>query len=754
MSTVWLFEKPSQANDVATAVGIIGKRNGCIETKLGIFTWGFGHLLEQLQPDDYDAAHKAWRLDTLPIVPERWRVRPASARAGQLKIVCELIKAASEVVIATDADREGECIGREILDHAKYRGPTKRLWLSALDPVSVRRAVGALRDGKSTAPLYWAAQARSRADWLVGMNLTRAATLIAQAGGAQGVRSVGRVQTPTLALVVRRDAEIAAFVPRDYFEIEADVNASGQSLVMKYAPGGENRLFERATAEEIAQRVIGAEGPLQVQTERKRQSPPKLMSLKDLQKACSKKFGFGADKTLEVAQSLYETHKILSYPRSDCSYMPNEQEADVGPILTHLAQLDVLGGPAQKAAAQPVVRKSVFDSSKTTAHHAIVPTLVPARLDALSPDERRVYLLVAQHYIASLSPDYVYDETKAALDANGIPLTAVGRTPITAGWKSVFGNQKDDEDDDKASLPSIPNGTRSQVMTARVEGKRTEPPKQYTEGTLIDDMNSIAKFCTDPRVKARLKETSGIGTSATQGNIIKTLRDRSFIAPVGKNTIVSTPAGRALIGFLPDELCDPALTALWEDRLSELAEGKLPEAAREEFVDRVLQQVNRLLGEMRTAPAPDMSGEAGSNGRSARSTRSPAANRGGGRSRGSAPAKRVESDRTSTARDGAPTDKMLAYAQKIAESRGLKKPPDSIRTSFEACRKFIDEHGTELTKQRESGRPSDRQLQFAQNLANRMGLALPAGCFTSSDDCRRFIDVHNPGTASRGPTRR
>lgn len=752
MTTVWICEKPSQARDIAAVLGEIAgeKIEGAIRTSAGIVTWASGHLLEQWQPEKYNAALERWSLDALPIVPDVWRnsVVPSKlgmpSKAHQLRVICDLVKESSQVVIATDADREGEAIGREILDHAKYRGPIKRLWLSALDPESVKRAVASLRDGATTAPLYWAAQARSRADWLVGMNLTRAATVIAKSAGAQGVRSVGRVQTPTLALVVRRDAEIESFVSRDYFEIEADVDASGTPVTLRHAPEAEARIFDRAVAEKLAQQVIGATGPLKVEVERKRQAPPPLFSLKALQKACNKRFGFGADKTLEVAQSLYETHKVLSYPRSDCGYMPAEQAADIPAILAHLSRVDGIGKAATAASGSPVIRKSVWDSAKITAHHAIVPTLTPVQLSSLSNDERRVYLLVAQQYVASLSPDYIYDHTHVLMMANDVPLSATHNAPVSLGWKLVL----DDDESEKptTSLQGLVDGVGGRVMTARVEGKATQPPARYTEGTLLEDMSAIAKFCTDPRVKARLKETSGIGTPATQANIIKTLRERGFIAPLARNAIVSTPAGRALISFLPPAISDPALTALWEDRLSEIAEGRLTEAARDEFVDRAVQQVRSLLATLTAAPLPDMSGDAGSSGREARAS----ARRGGGPARGG---QRSGGGSGGGRGDGVPTARMLAYAESIATSKGLKAPPASIKGSFEACKKWIDEHGAELAQQRESGKPSQSQLDYAQKIANKMGMLLPNGCFSSRDECSRFIDTHSTNAGRGHPGR-
>lgn len=508
-----------------------------------------------------------------------------------------LLKDATELVIATDADREGEMIAREVLEQFSYRGLIQRLWLSALDTESVKRALAKLRPGRETEPLYRAALARSRADWLVGLNLTRAATVAL--GNGSDVLSVGRVQTPTLALVVRRDELIENFKPRDFYELVAEVAAGTHRLTLRHAPAEEGRLYERAAAEGLAARAQGARGPLVVVSERKHQAPPRLFDLLKLQGAANKHWGWSAQKTLDVAQALYEIHKATSYPRTDCPYLPNEQEADVPSILRHLAGVDDLATHAR--IETPEIRKSVFNTKKITAHHAIIPTTAPAPWSAMNEDERALYLLIARHYLAALHPDHEYQETRISINANGVPFKTTGRVPLVAGWKVVFGADVDDEDDkDKEATPTLPpvqDGEAAEATRVTVDARRTSPPARYTEKTLLEDMAAIAKYVDDPALKAKLKETSGIGTNATRASILEKLKKRTFLAVNGK-TIISTPTGRELIHRLPAGLADPGETALWEDRMEAIVNNQ---ETVEGFLAAIDTKVIAQLAELRNA---------------------------------------------------------------------------------------------------------------------------------------------------------
>lgn len=728
-SRIWLCEKPSQAKDIAGVLasgGTPARREGYFETPCGVVTWAIGHLLEQASPEHYDEALERWQIGSLPIIPDAWQMRPVAKTRSQLMVVRACLRGATEVVIATDADREGESIARELLDAAGYRGKLQRLWLSALDEKSIRAALARLRADEETRPLYWAAQARSRADWLVGMNITRAQTLLTQAHGGRGVRSVGRVQTPTLALVVRRDRAIENHIARDFFELSASVVVEGTEvrLKLRHAPAAQpedRRIYDRERAEALATQAQHARGPLRVSTERKRAGPPKLFSLSALQKACSAKYGWSADHTLRVAQSLYETHKLTSYPRSDCSYLPSEQASEVPEILRHLSKQSALASGIQAVGVQPLIRQDVFDSSKITAHHAIIPTTVSASLGALSEDERRAYLLIAKHYLAALAPDHVFDETRIFLDANSVPFSARGMVTREQGWRAVFedGEEEPEEEEGQRPLPAVADGAPGRVERVLIEGRTTKPPPRYTEGTLIEDMRSVAKFADDPAIKARLKETSGIGTEATRASIIKTLRDRGFVVAQGKQ-IRSTDIGRELVDSLPRDLTDPALTAAWEDALEAIATGRLPESARDQFVGHVARQVAALVAQI---------------------------------------AERLREAATSpqsqSARDGAPSAKMLGLAQAIGEQMGLARLPTEVATSFAACRSFIDANKPNVDAQRATGRPSEKQVAWAQQIAAHHGIALPVEVLNDRAACSEFIESHrrdagaSPKRASR-----
>ena len=600
---LYLCEKPSQANDIASVLGLKNKTKSHIVTNDGVVTWAFGHLLELKSPDEYDEKYSAWNWENLPIFPEKFLIKISSGKTEQVKAIKGLLKEASEVVISTDADREGEMIAREVLDYCGYRGKISRLWLSALDPESIKKALQRLKKDEETRPLYFAAMARSRADWLVGMNMSRAMTV--RCSNGKGGVSIGRVQTPTLALVVRRDRDIANFVPRDYFEIVAtvdtrDTSAKDCTVVLKHAPDGEKRMFEKAVADEIAKRVIGYEGDLKVEKEVKKQAPPKLFSLAGLQMRCSALYGWSADDTLKIAQSLYESHKVTTYPRSDCEFLPEEQEGDISTILENLSSANIFAGKIEK----PIIRKTVFNTGKITAHHAIIPTKVKPNLAKLSEDERKAYVLIAKSYVAALLPDYEYEQTRIVLEADKTDFKATGNVPLKLGWKVIYA-QAESKDKD-ALLPSIADGTPGKITKATVEAKQTKPPDAYTEGTLIADMKAVGKFVTDPEKKKILKETSGIGTEATRASIIKRLRSAEFLKASGKK-IVSTEKGKTLIALLEKHLpslADPGETAVWEDGFESIVEGKATTDKFLKDIEGVITGYLGVLGKATPAPAP------------------------------------------------------------------------------------------------------------------------------------------------------
>ncbi|MGJ8518344.1 DNA topoisomerase III [Carnimonas bestiolae] len=619
MTTLYICEKPSQARDIAKVLGATTKSEGSLTGNGITVTWGFGHLLEQAPPDHYDPALKKWSFDTLPIVPAQWKLLVTKTGAKQFAVIKKLLKQATDVVISTDADREGESIGREILDACRYRGNVRRLWLSALDDASIRKALSNIRSGDSTWPLYQAALGRSRADWLIGMNMTRAFSLLAGKQGYQGVLSVGRVQTPTLALVVHRDAEIARFVPKPFWNVVASLQASSGSFSATWQPTNDSWLddagrgINQQAAAQVAERVTSAAQAVvtSVETTRKKEQQPLVMDLGTLQQECSKRWGYGAQQVLDIAQSLYETHKATTYPRTDCRYLPTSQQTDVPAVLTAIFQSDGQLAPLMKQLA-PSLKSRVWNDSKITAHHGIIPTTAPCDMGRMSETERNVYDLIRRYYLAQFLPAHEYDQTEVVVNIAGERFAATGRQIRSPGWKVLFPRQgagrgkadategADDKQTTQQELPVLQQGENCAVESVDMQTKQTTPPSPYTEGTLIAAMKNAARFVTDERLKARLRETSGIGTEATRAPTIDTLKQRGFIKKQGKSSIVSTPTGQALIHALPQQLSNPGMTALWEQALDMVAEGNL---SLDDFMSRQTSVLNKLLDVARQGPS-------------------------------------------------------------------------------------------------------------------------------------------------------
>ena len=615
-TTVFLCEKPSQARDIARVLGARRRADGYIEDGRGtVVTWCFGHLLEMAPPDEYDPAYKRWAMEALPIVPDRWKLTVRKDARKQYATVARLVKQASRIVIATDADREGETIAREVLERCGYRGPIQRLWLSALDDASIRKALGQIMDGAKTEPLYQAGLARSRADWLVGMNLTRAYTVAGRAAGGDGVLSVGRVQTPTLRLVVDRDRAIEAFVPAPYFEVVVTAETEAQErFKAKWLPAKSTRdipvdeagrCTSEASARQVAQSAEGAVARItDVQVKRVKEAAPLPFDLSTLQQEASRRWGMGAQQVLDLAQSLYETHKAATYPRTDCPYLPQSQLEDVAQVLDALKradpQLSALVDRADRG-----LRSRCWNDKKITAHHAIIPTRAVVDLSKMSAQERKVYDLIRRRYLAQFYPHHEYDQTTATMACKGETYFAKGRVVRVRGWRQVIGGESRDgagEGGDRPdqALPALRQGLQVPVVHSEVLSKQTQPPAHYTEGTLIAAMKSIGRAIDDPRLKQVMRETAGIGTEATRAGIIKTLLDRGFMVHRKKH-LISTETGRGLIDALPDEAKNPAMTALWEQALDDIAQGRGDLKA---FLTRQTQWVGAMVGRVRSQGAP------------------------------------------------------------------------------------------------------------------------------------------------------
>lgn len=609
---VYLCEKPSQARDIAAVLGASRKSDGFLGGDDVAVTWCFGHLFETAPPESYDPALKKWSLDTLPILPAQWKLELKSSAAKQFKAIKALVKRANTVVIATDADREGETIGREVLEACQWRGPVQRLWLSALDPASIRKGLSQLLPGEKTAPLYAAGVARSRADWLVGMNLTRAYTLLHRNGSSDGVFSVGRVQTPTLRLIVDRDREIETFVSSPYWDVTAQVQNPGrpQPFGMRWRvprphADTEGRCTNERAARTVAQSVPGTSGRVELaQTERKHQPPPLPYDLSTLQQDCSRRYGMTAQATLDTAQRLYETYKATTYPRTDCPYLPTEQFAAAADVLAAVRRCHWDRAMAALIAnADLKLRSRAWNDSKITAHHAIIPTAAPVRLADMGEDDRRVYDLVVRRYLAQFYPNYDYDQTRIEARFGQEVFVAMGITLVATGWKAAFVEAAEGEEDSEGAtpLPRLSQGDTLSCLSAKVDAKQTKPPPRYTEGTLLQAMKSVGARVDDPALKKILRDTAGIGTEATRASIIETLVQRAYIERQGKKkSLVSTAKGRQLIDALPAPVKDPATTALWEQALEEIAAGRAPMGP---FLERQASWVRQIVERARQSRA-------------------------------------------------------------------------------------------------------------------------------------------------------
>ncbi|AYN19614.1 MULTISPECIES: DNA topoisomerase III [Pseudomonadota] len=581
---LFLCEKPSQGKDIGRILGATRRGEGCLNGSGITITWCIGHLVEAAAPEVYDAALKRWSLEQLPIIPQQWRVEVKPKAATQFKVVKALLAKATHLVIATDADREGELIAREIIDLCGYRGPIERLWLSALNDASIRTALGKLRPSSDTLPMYYSALARSRADWLVGMNLSRLFTVLGRQAGYDGVLSVGRVQTPTLKLVVDRDREIAAFKSVPFWAIDVSLSAEGQAFSAQWvAPDGctddAGRCLQQPVAQQAAQqiRAAGSAQVVSVETERVREGPPLLFDLGTLQEVCSRQLGLDVQETLQIAQALYETHKATTYPRSDSGYLPESMFAEVPAVLDSLLKTDPSLRPIMSQLDRSQ-RSRAWNDGKVTAHHGIIPTLEPANLSALSEKELAVYRLIRAHYLAQFLPHHEFDRTVAEFSCGRQTLVAAGKQVVIKGWRLVLAEPQADEDCVDAArsqvLPPLREGLACQVAEAEIKALKTMPPKPYTQGELVKSMKGIARFVTDPRLKQKLKDTTGIGTEATRANIISVLIARGYIVKKGRS-IRASDAAFTLIDAVPAAIADPGTTAVWEQALDMIEAGQL-----------------------------------------------------------------------------------------------------------------------------------------------------------------------------------
>jgi DNA topoisomerase-3 len=598
-----ITEKASQARDVQAAVG--GRYGPILPAE--------GHLFDLVEPEEVLPAWKRWTAVLLR-PPELYGTKPASGgnKAARLKAIRAALRSAGQVWLATDCDREGQLIGQEILEHYGYRGVVMRVMFTAQDPQTIRDAFVRAKPNADYARLYAAAVARRQADQIYNLSLTRTAT-VTLAPGARTVLGVGRVKTPTLAIVCQRELEIRAFVPQAYFEVVATAHAEAGQFRMRHAP--KERLLKRADANAIAAAAEGFEGPLTVRVEDKRQGPPRLFDLPALQKLCGARFGWSAARTLEVAQALYDGQgkKIITYPRAETRYLPESLIPDVPRIIKALRvgrAFHVIPVPEE-----PVIRRGasgVFHDKGLAgaSHHAVIPNVntvgdLPGIWPRLSGDERRLFDVIARAYLAAMMPDYRYRQTTIALDVQGHPFGAAGRQPLNLGWRAAFPDWQPAEErgEDAQRLPALRHGEVATLRDAAVEDKETRPPPRYNEGTLIEAMQNAWRFVADAALRERLKEAKGIGTPATRAEIIRGLKAQDFLVAAGKH-IVPTERGLTLFAVLQradPTLVDPGMTAQMERLLDAVLVGEQEMMAA---IDAVCAQASRIIGRLREGAIP------------------------------------------------------------------------------------------------------------------------------------------------------
>ena len=582
---LFIAEKPSLGRAIAVGLGSGKEKDGAIYLGSDIVTWCFGHILEQCSPEDYDEKYKRWCIEDLPILPVVWKTKVKSGAKKQYQLIKKLVHEADEIVNAGDPDREGQLLVDEVLaDLGVLKGnkPIRRILLNALDEKSVREALRQLRSNQEFVGLRSSALARSRADWLIGMNLSRIYTIRAREAGYQNIVSVGRVQTPTMGLVVRREIEIKRFRPTTFFIPRILWQHAAGSFLAKWKPremegvDEEGRIVNRETAEQILAAVSNSSAQIRSMEQKKGTSQQRLpYSLSALQIDAGKIYGYAPQEVLDTQQSLYEK-KLTSYPRSDCDYLPENQLADKDTILDHLAALGADFSPFA-ANADRSIKSRAWNDAKISAHHAIIPTTLRPDYAALTDKEKNLYALIAKSYIAQFYPAQEFLTTKIEVAAGAEIFTASGKVILQDGWRAIYQKEKsssEDDADEAQNLPSVHEGDPVTYQDGQVQEGMTKPPARFTPATLLKAMKEIHKYVKDQSLKEQLKECAGIGTEATRASIIEMLQKREYIR-LEKKQLVPTELGISLCKILPDKILFPDITARWEYDLDRISNGSI-----------------------------------------------------------------------------------------------------------------------------------------------------------------------------------
>ncbi len=746
--SIVICEKSSQAKAIRAAIG----------SRYGPVLPAQGHIVQLVEPDEYREEWKEWGTELL------WpgHFYPKKASPGTKRLLDAIrneARTADRVIIATDCDREGQLIGDEILDHIKFAGTRLRCIFNAEDPKTLQDAFSKLKPNEQFEGLYNSGQAREQADQTVNLSLTRAATVTMKAvtmkAGGKGAIGIGRVKTPVLAIVCRRELEILDFQPQDLFEIDATVRTGTDTVVLTCArlpetlikeqdgpPADDEeeddleadeealeaaqplrgRILKREFADALCQAVQGYKGPLATKYTRRKQGPPKLFDLTALQSAASARFSWSGDRTLEIAQKLYSERTLITYPRAEAQYLPEANIDDVPKLVPALLGLEAYG-QHRHLLGKPLPRKGKSGHFSDAAlegmsHYAIIPNVNVAgdfrkAVPRLSADEAKLFDMIARQYLAALAPDFEYLQMNLAMTfpwkGHDFLFSTSGRTPLVQGWREIASPAKKNEE--AAELPKIENGAPGEVTGAQVRTVTTRPPARYTEGALIKVMKEAWRLVTDPKWRARLREAKGIGTPATRGDIVKGLFAQQQIQRKAK-TVQPTQAGmdlyNALNAVVPN-LCDPARTALWETLFDAVEKGQ--RSARD-AVEQILQSARQEIEKITaTNVRIDLGG------------------------------------------DRKPTKQMADWAKRIAEQKGISLPRGTL-SSMSATRAFLDEHAPKR-ETNESGErmPTEGQVKFAQGIAGSLGTQVPDDALASAKALSTWIDTNKTAAdAARPPS--
>lgn len=604
IATLWIAEKPSMAVAFAQALGIIdfkdASKGAYISPDGGTcVTWLFGHILRDLNPDEYNPDLKKWSLDPLPFVPPSWKKCPREAVKTHFFRVKDLIKNTGHIVLATDFDREGEVIGRELLDECSFKGKVERVNITATDTNSIKKCIASRFDGEIGLPLYYAGLGRAQADWLFGLNLTRALTLIGQSKGLDGVLTAGRVQSAALNIIVCREAEIASFTSKNYYEVQFTMSSQQGCFKGNWLPPSDlldedNKLLDHDAALNKQAELNGLSCSVNRSSAHdSKKAAPLPFSLSAAQIECANKYSFPVEKTLEILQSLYEAH-LTSYPRTSCRYLPTALLEELDDILDSIVAMD----PSVAHIAEKLdksLRSDAWDDDNVEAHYGLVPTTHRADLSKLNADQVKVYKLVRDNFISQFMPPAVYRNVNLELICGNDKIVSHSSKLINPGWRSYIMPVDDDcesqEEDNNFHVPELEVGTEVNIQSAEVLSKNTTPPKFFTEATLLAVMNNCAYLVKDPVLKKILKSTCGIGTEATRANIIKSLFDRNYIQKKGKQ-IRATKLGNAVVSILPHEIKSVERTAYWEQQLEAISTRKL---SLDTFIKEVIDMLEQIF---------------------------------------------------------------------------------------------------------------------------------------------------------------